>query len=288
MTVIKQYPLSVIVPATGGQPITTRILEAGQGDDVVICVHGVGSRADRFRPTLEPLAEAGYRVYALDLPGHGFATKGPLPLSVPYYAEFVTAVVRQLPAGRVTVLGTSLGGHIGGHMTRLEPTPDRLAMIGTLGIVPMPEADRFSISRVILRNRTVDDCEGKLKALLWDDYRVTRAWAEEESLINNSAGAEETFAALGDYFEQRINEDLVIEEVRAHLDVVQTGLMWGDRDVIVSVETGRECMQAIPELPMAWIRDTGHAPYWERPEAFVAAMEMLFDPIRREAPEFTV
>jgi 2-hydroxy-6-oxonona-2,4-dienedioate hydrolase len=286
--VIKQYPMSATVAATGEQPISTRILETGSGDDIVLCVHGVGSRADRFRPTLEPLADAGYRVYALDLPGHGFATKGALPLSVPYYAEFITAILRQIPAGRVTLLGTSLGGHIGGHMTRLDPGPDRLAMIGTLGIVPMPDKDRFNISRVILRNRSVDDCAGKLRALLWDDYRVTRAWAEEESLINNSAGAEETFAALGDYFEQRINDDLVIDEVRAHLDEVQTGLMWGDRDVIVSVDTGRACMQAMPELPMGWIRDTGHAPYWERPEAFVAALEMLFDATKRKSPEFTV
>jgi pimeloyl-ACP methyl ester carboxylesterase len=66
------------------------------------------------------------------------------------------------------------------------------------------------------------------------------------------------------------------------------GLMWGDRDAIVSVAVGRQCMQALPELPMAWIRDVGHAPYWERPEAFVAAVEMLFDGDGRKSLEFTV
>lgn len=285
---IKQYPMSATVPITGEQKIGTRILEAGTGDDVVICVHGVGSRADRFRPALEPLADAGYHVYALDLPGHGFATKGALPLSVPYYAEYVTGLLRQLPADRVTVLGTSLGGHIGGHMTKLDPCPQRLAMIGTLGIVPMTEEDRFNLSRVILRNRSVDDCMGKLKALLWDDYRVTRGWAEEESLINNSVGAEETFAQLGTYFEEHINDDLVVADVRDHLTDVEMGFMWGDRDVIVSTDVGRDCMAAVPELPMAWIGDTGHAPYWERPEAFVAAVEMLFNPGLRPSLEFKV
>ncbi len=285
---IKQYPMSAAVPKTGERKISTRILEAGRGDDIVICVHGVGSRADRFRPTLEPLAEAGYHVYALDLPGHGFATKGPLPLSVPYYAEYVTAIMRQLPSGRVTIVGTSLGGHIGGHMTRLDPRPDRVAMVGTLGIVPMAEEDRFNLSRVILRNRSVDDCMGKIKALLWDDYRATQDWAEEESLINNSDGADETFAELGTYFEEHINDDLVIDDVRAHISDVQMGFMWGDRDVVVSVDVGRECMKAIPELPMAWIGDTGHVPYWERPQAFVAAVDMLFDADRRPSTEFKV
>src|SRR5690242_4778185 len=106
---IKQYPMSACIPPTAA-PISTRILEAGSGGDVVICVHGVGSRAARFRPVLIPLVAAGYHAYALDLPGHGFATKGPLPLSVPYYAEYVAAILERLVAERVTLLGTSLGG----------------------------------------------------------------------------------------------------------------------------------------------------------------------------------
>jgi 2-hydroxy-6-oxonona-2,4-dienedioate hydrolase len=287
--VIKQYPMSATVPASGPSVISTRILEAGSGRDVVVCVHGVGSRADRFRPTLKPLAQAGYHVYSLDLPGHGFATKGALPLSVPYYAEFVAAIVEQLPADRVTLVGTSLGGHIGGYMATLENIRmDRLVMIGTLGVVPMSEADRFNISRVILRKRSVEDCVGKLRALLWDDGLVTREWAEEESAINNSHGAEATFARLGDYFENEINEDIVRDALLERRNRLPMGLMWGDRDAIVSVETGRECMAALPGVPMAWISDTGHAPYYERPQDFVTAMDMLFDESRRETPEYSI
>jgi 2-hydroxy-6-oxonona-2,4-dienedioate hydrolase len=286
---IKQYPLGATVAATGSQQILTRVLEAGSGGDVVICVHGVGSRADRFRPTLEPLADLGYHVYAVDLPGHGLATKGALPLSVPYYAHYVAAIAQQLPAERMTLLGTSLGGHIGGYLSGIDGVHmDRLVMVGTLGIVPMPDADRQNINRVILRNRSVEDCVGKLKALLWDDDRVTQQWAEEESAINNSPGAEATFDRLGEYFEHHINDDLVVDAVRASLARIEMGVMWGDKDVIVDVDTGHAVRQALPEVPLAWIRDTGHAPYWERPEDFVTAMNMLFDPTARDADEFWI
>lgn len=286
---VKQYPMSATVPATAGKAISTRILEAGSGGDVVVCVHGVGSRADRFRPVLEPLAEAGYHVYALDLPGHGFATKGALPLSVPYYAEYVAAITAQLASERVTLLGTSLGGHIGGKMTTLPGSQiDRLVMVGTTGIVPIRQEDLVNVSRVILRNRSADDCYGKLRALLWNDDLVTREWAEEESLINNSVGADETFAQLGDYFEKGINRDLVCDAIVERIGELEMGLMWGDRDVIVSVETGRECAKKLTGVPMAWIRDTGHAPYYERPRDFVTAMDLLFDAEGRDSLEYWI
>jgi pimeloyl-ACP methyl ester carboxylesterase len=281
--------MSATVAATADQVISTRVLEAGSGDDVIICLHGAGSRADRFRPVLVPLAERGYHVYAFDLPGHGLATKGDLPLSVPYYGEFVAALIEQVPAGRVTVLGTSLGGHIGGQLTKLaNARVDRLAMVGTIGIVPMSEEDRVNTSRVFLRNRSFDDCVRKLETLMWNDELVTRDWAEEESLINNSIGAEESFARLGDYFERGINDDLVRDALRDRPEGLELGLMWGDRDVIVTVQVGRECMEALPGTPMVWIRDAGHAPYYERPEDFAIGLELLFSADRPAGLEHSI
>src|SRR5215469_8410222 len=64
------YPLGV-------GSCTIRVIEAGAGGDAVVLLHGSGSRAGRWRRNLAGLSSAGYHVYALDFPGHGFASKKP-------------------------------------------------------------------------------------------------------------------------------------------------------------------------------------------------------------------
>ncbi|MET9085877.1 alpha/beta hydrolase [Streptomyces sp. NPDC004237] len=272
---IRQYPVKV--RAFSGE-VQTRVLEAGSGSDLIVCIHGVGSRADRFSPLLEPLAALGYRVVALDLPGHGFADKGDIPFNVPYCAEIVSDLAAHYVHSRLTVVGTSLGGQIGGYMTRNAAIPvDRLAMVGTLGVVPLDSEEGANISQVILKQRGVDDCRRKLSTLIHDTERVTDAWAVEESKINNSVGADESFDVIGRYFEGPINDHLITRDVQRLAEQGgSVGMMWGTEDTIVSVETGQACMERLPQIPMAWIRDTGHAPYWERPSAFIDALNWIF------------
>src|SRR5690242_2861614 len=88
------YPLEV-------DGIVTRVLQAGNGDESVVLLHGGLSTANRWRASLEPLAEAGWRALAVDLPGRGFAiqTHG-RSLTVPAFAEFVAGFLDEMELAR--------------------------------------------------------------------------------------------------------------------------------------------------------------------------------------------
>src|SRR5579862_9816819 len=99
------YPLGL-----GGA--TIRVLECGEGEDHVVLLHGSGSRADRWRRNLPGLAAAGKHGYALDLPGHGFATKSEdFDYTTPSFAGVVRDALDALGIGSPVLVGTSLGGH---------------------------------------------------------------------------------------------------------------------------------------------------------------------------------
>ena len=79
----------------------------GEQGPLVLLMHGWGSRASRFRYFVPPLCEAGFRVVALDGPGHGQTggTRG----SLPQFATALTAVAHAC-GGIAGAVGHSLGG----------------------------------------------------------------------------------------------------------------------------------------------------------------------------------
>ena len=58
-----------------GQQIRYQVAGPRDAEQVAVLVHGLFVNADHWRRTLTGLAEAGYRVYALDLLGSGWSSK---------------------------------------------------------------------------------------------------------------------------------------------------------------------------------------------------------------------
>lgn len=253
--------------------IQTRVLEAGEGSRHVLFIHGLGARADRWAGTLQRHADRGYHCHAIDLPGHGFATKGTaLTYSVPAFARFVWALVDALGIGRLALVGTSLGGHIAATMTVNAPERVRgLSMVGAVGIAPVGEAARAAIRDNVGRT-SLDAIRAKLAFVLADPAQISESWITEEWRVNTSPGASEAFAALGDYFFNRINEDAVVESLRPLRASLPMQLIWGELDRAVPGEVGTMASMLLDGVPLEWVPAAGHAPYFEQPAAFDACL----------------
>ncbi len=257
------YPL-----ALGDQ--YTRVLEQGTGPKTIVLIHGLGARADRWRRNIGPLADAGYRCVAFDLPGHGLASKdGDFNFSALGCARLVFDLMTELDIERAVLVGTSLGGYIAAHIAC--SAPDRIAamaLVGTIGIVPMGlEARRTLGARFAAVTR--DGIERKLRTVMFDDAtEVTPQFIEEEWRINNGPGAHAAFARIAQYIAERIDDDVVGERLAALPDRPPTAIIWGRDDRAIPLSVGHAARDLLrPEL-YAEIPDAAHAPYFERAEAF--------------------
>ncbi len=124
----------------------------------VVLLHGYLDLARSFTPVLDALGEAGWRVYALDLRGHGEtdrAPRGSYYHAYDYVAD-VDAAVDALELGTFHLVGHSMGG---GVATRYAAArPERLKSLSLLEGVGPP-----SMPAEVTPDRTVAWLDGVKK-----------------------------------------------------------------------------------------------------------------------------
>jgi pimeloyl-ACP methyl ester carboxylesterase len=89
------------------------VAEAGEGDDVVLCLHGWPQHWYEWRHLMPALADAGHRVLAMDLRGFGWSAAPRSGYEKENMADDVLAVLDELGLDRVKLVGHDWGGWIG-------------------------------------------------------------------------------------------------------------------------------------------------------------------------------
>ena len=255
--------------------VATRVLEAGDSGMPIVFVHGTGGRAERWARNLDAVASAGYHAYAFDLPGHGFAAKGPgIDCSVPGYRRmlggFVEAVTKDTDATQVVIVGTSLGGHVAASYAVENPTRVKAVVLaGSMGLIPIGAEARSRI-QAGANNQSREGVATKFTRVIHDQSLVTAQMVEEEYRINNSPGAKESFAALGTYIAEKLDDEVVGEKLAA--SNIPVLLAWGDQDKTVPFAVGEAAAKLLPGSRFVKLEGAAHTPYYEKHQQFNAAL----------------
>ncbi len=258
--------------------IQTRVLRSGRGQRHVLFLHGAGARADRWADTAQALDPDLYSAYAIDFPGHGFATKGDIPAySVTGYAAFVRAVMGALDLARPAVVGTSMGAHVASWLACEEPEEvNGLCLVGAVGLTPLDK----TLSEMIAGSLLALDREHiamKLRVVLKNHALVTDEFIEEEWRINNSAGAHEGFAMLVAYWREALPNDVIGDRLAAMKHTLPIRLIWGSEDRSSPPAMGHAAAALLTDGRLHMVPGAGHAPYLDAPEAFNAVLHPFLE-----------
>ena len=257
-----RYPLRV-----AGQ--MTRVLDSGGAGPLLVLVHGLGSRADRWERNIDRFAAHGYRAVALDLPGHGFASKDPdFDYSIEGYRKFLAAFLDEIGAEKAVLIGASLGGHIAGALAGTYPARvDALIMVGSTGLRPFgPEARAAAPKNLTDMSR--EAVQARLRRGILDASYITDDLIDEDVQVNNSYGAGDALRQLGRYFAERIDDDIVLESLATLGGQPPILLVWGANDQSIPVAVGEAAHAGLPGSRLVILSDTAHNPYIDKPETF--------------------
>lgn len=257
----------VVIQTTYG---AVHALEAGEGDPVLVLVHGAEADASMWEPYIEGLAK-GRRVLALDLPGHG-DTEAPedLDTSAKGVTNWFSAVLEAEGLGSVDLLGHSMGGTVAIHIALESPKlVRRLVLVDTGGLcwpaVPIGEGvDEFL--RILIGGEMDEGTARRMAAEIY-------GWDPESEAARASArfwtqpGVRTFFANGGLVF----TRPLRVWRLRELAP--QTLLIWGERDRWFPLSTAKEGMMYIPGFKLVVIKEGGHSPFVEAPDTFYFSVD---------------
>ena len=106
-------------------------------DPGVVLIHGSGMNRTAWQLQTRYLAHHGYRVAAVDLPGHG-GSEGPSLASIEQMGDWIAEMVDVLGFGSAHLVGHSMGTYIALEAVKRHPGVARsLVLLGTAGAMPV-------------------------------------------------------------------------------------------------------------------------------------------------------
>jgi len=245
-----------------------KISYAGAGEDgeVILLVHGYGGDRNSWLFLQEPLA-AKYRVYALDLPGHGTSAKDVGDGSLGVLADAVTGVLDALSAGRAHLVGHSMGGAVALAVAARDP--GRIASLTLIAPSGFGTEINVGYLRGFADAQTRRELKPVVGQLFADESLVTRQLVDDLLGYKRLDGVDEALHALlgtlldGDA--QRGDSAAALAAAGA----VPVTVVWGRADRVIPSAQAESVAGAVRHV----IDGAGHMPQMERPAEVQAAIE---------------
>ena len=240
---------------------------AGADGDVILLVHGYGGDRNSWLFLQEPLA-AKYRVYALDLPGHGTSAKDVGDGTLEVLADAVSGVLDALGTERAHLVGHSMGGAVALAVAARDPR--RIASLTLIA----PSGFGSEINAGYLRGFADAQTRRELKPvvgqLFADESLVTRQLVDDLLAYKRLDGVDQALHTLAgtmlDGDVQRADSAPALARLGG---TVPLSVVWGSADQIIPVAQAETVTGAVRHL----VDGAGHMPHMERPGEVQSAIE---------------
>src|SRR3954447_5530611 len=251
--------------------LRTYYLHVGSGPPVVL-IHGASPGACSpvaWQRNVEPLAAAGFTVYAFDQPGFGY-TDNPADHSVEYRVAHARAFLDTVGLTRFHLVGNSVGGYIAARIALDDPRVERLVSTTSGTLAPRGSAQSQAQSQ-----QHSEDLAGYEPDL--DNMRaLTETTFYDRTLVTDDLVRLRYELSIGKNYEAQLGRVRAPRPCRLDDDLprlrVPTLLVWGQNDAGVSVERGLLLFQLIPGAEFHLFDRCGHWVQWDQAARFNAVV----------------
>ena len=241
----------------------------------VLMIHGYSASTATWNNAAPRLAEAGFRVFVVDLIGFGFSEK---PAWSDYtfdtQARMIVRLMNRLGIGRATLIGSSYGGGVAAAVAL--DNPERVEKLVLVSAACNDEVRNFAITKLITLPVVGDvftpfltGSKTYIKARLRSSLNSANYHLIDEDRIAGimrplqSADAHRALlVSLKNWHAERI-------ERNAPNIKQPTLLIWGANDKVIPIHNGRTLHRLIPNSQLVVFKNCGHLPHDEYTDDFL-------------------
>jgi len=246
----------------------------GDGEDVIILVHGFGDTRETWREIV-PFLAVSHRLFVIDLLGSGLSSKPrESNYSILNHVAIITAFLLDRGLNRISLIGHSLGGAIALKLAldlteRTNVSLDHLVLIDAAGL-PQEVPSFIKIPTLpILGPLIIYGVPARLQSYvsIRPVYRIRGTYGPERSLryarsLRSSGGARALImtakAIVADRFAPWFQDLSIL--------CCKTLIIWGSDDPVIPVAHAHVLKQEILYSEMFIATSCGHVPQEELPD----------------------
>jgi pimeloyl-ACP methyl ester carboxylesterase len=244
----------------------------GEGKPLLL-LHGYGAGVWVWEKQIEALSQS-YRVYALDLIGHGYSDRPKISYTPETYIRFLRDFMDGVGIQKATLIGNSMGGGMAWAMAIRHPERvDRLVLINCVppDVLHQVKNESFRtlvaikdipiLPYLVIAARSKNSIRWILLECVWDIKLITPEVLNRQYQISKIKGTTRVLYSTFKHAEEAL-------ELKDQLTLIHqpTLFVWGERDFIFPPQVGETLHQAITGSKFLRIEKSGHIPMWETPD----------------------
>jgi pimeloyl-ACP methyl ester carboxylesterase len=243
----------------------------------IILIHGFISSNLVWSHVLQPLARAGFRAIAPDLPGYGYSDKpADAKYTIAEQARAVIGLLDRLGIREAIIVGASYGGAVAA--TIALDYPDRVDKLVLVGAVTNDDAKKKFLLRVSCLPVIGDVTTPLFLGSRWIlRKRMENMYRRLDRPINEKmVASRHHLLATANTHRAMIRTARRWSATRIEREAAlirqPTLLVWGDQDDHIPLASAFRLRDAIPNARLVVFRNCGHLPPAEKPEQFVEVL----------------
>ena len=243
----------------------------GSGDLTVLFVHGWSCDRTYWRNQIAAFS-SDYQVVVMDLAGHGGSGLGRTRYTMKAFAQDVEAVVNQIAAQQVILVGHSMGGAVIAEAARLLPD-QVVALVGIDTLQNVANSIRPEELEEMARPLE-EDFVPRTKALVSTMFAPSTDQQLAEWIRDDMAAAPEAVALSA--FREYIGQYVTGEAARVFQGVTTPVYCLNTRSFPTATDSNRKHMAS---FDVTFMEDVGHFLMLEKPQQFNDELRTIIDKI---------